>query len=182
MKAGRIPPWSLSVLTAAALIGFGLFELGPWARIIMDQRRTRAGITLISPRDSVVDVGGTRHPMMARDSVTLIIFADAHCGPCRRNAQAYHALSVWSASQGIASRLVLENEQETAAQFGRLAGDESSVLLTVPGTLAARFRIFATPTSILVDRHGVVLGRWQAGVPRHLELLNLMGRLKIDPS
>jgi hypothetical protein len=182
MPVGRLRQVSwgplLTVLLALTLLAYGYIQLGDPVESLVDQSYTRIGNTAVSASDSVRDVAGASHPLLARDSLTLLLMLDAHCAVCRRNANDYLALSEWSASQGIATRVIVPNEVATAAQFGRLAGREAAIMIASPDLFVGRFRIFATPSSVLVDRRGVIRGRWLAGVPRHLELLNVSARIR----
>jgi hypothetical protein len=167
----------LTGLTIAALGIFGFAEIGPPLQTMFEQSKTAVGQSSLGPGDSIVDVFDIPHPLLSRDSLTLILFLDAHCGPCRRDAQDYVALAVWSAAQRVATRLVVTNERSTAAQFGRLAGDERRIM--VASTMVFdRLQIPSTPSALLVDERGIVAGRWLGVVPHHLELLNLLGHMK----
>jgi hypothetical protein len=66
----------------------------------------------------------------------------------------------------------LSNDRQSAAQFGRLAGDAHAVRIT-SDSFYERLGITAFPSFVLVDHHGVSRSRWLgAGIPEHLQALN----------
>lgn len=157
---------------------YGLTQLNEPVGLLIAQSHTSVGLHAVTDADSVVDIAGTHHPMMAKDSATLLILLDAHCGACRMNATDYVELAHWSGTQQIAARLILDEEKRSAAQFGRLAGDESAIMMVPNELFVKRFNILSTPSVVLIDRAGVIRGRWLGGIPRHLEVLNVLGRIK----
>jgi hypothetical protein len=156
-----------TAFTVLVIVVYGIASIGEPIESIVDELHTRVGLQAVSETDTVVDVMGARHSVIGRDSMTLLLMVDSRCELMR-----------WSTLQGVASRLVVVNDSTSAVAFGRLAGDESAIMMAGYGLFVDRLRIFATPSSVLVDRHGIIRGRWLASVPRHLELLNLLVRLR----
>jgi len=177
-RSHRLVSALLSALTALAILLFGAVRLGSPIETLVDESHSQVGLRALTTVDSAVDVFGARHALVARDSLTLLVVLDVHCASCRRNAKDYLALTRWAATEGIASRLLVTNDRSSAAQFGRLAGNDSAVMIASEGLVLDRLRLVVSPSSLLVDSGGVIRGRWLAFVPRHLELLNLLGRLR----
>jgi hypothetical protein len=92
---------------------------------------------------------------------TLVVFARASCGACQ-NAQPF--LKQLVADLGSKSAVVLgSNGKEPAEEviYGRALGLPEAAVKVVPAGL----RVRSTPTLVLVDRQGQVLGAWEGVGP-----------------
>jgi hypothetical protein len=106
---------------------------------------------------------------------TLVLFAQASCGACQR-AEPY--LRDLVAHLNGRARVVMAspgNDHEYDLQYGRAIGLEDSDVQLVPG----RTRVKATPTLVVVNQRGGILGAWEGVGPeeRHAELTAAIDRL-----
>ena len=158
----------LNLLTAAVIVASGVAMLGRPIRALAVENRSRLGVRVVSPADSVSDVQGMVHPILARDSVTMLVFLDASCAQCRVDAGEYLRIQHWARLQGIAVRLLSPSRADALAldQSGR--GD---VFLVAPKDFSDRLGMHAHPSVLFLDTHGVVRGRRIAAVPTNWTIL-----------
>lgn len=173
---GRATRAAMNTGTVAVVLIGGLGILRVPVAYSIFAGHSSLGSRVLSAADSAFDVERHSHALLAVDSATLLVSLDATCGACRAHAAAFLSFAKWAASQGVASRLMLANDAEAAAQFGRLAGDVKPMLV-VPVAFYERLGILATPSVLLVDRTGKVWARW-VGVPPVLQVLNELGNMK----
>ncbi len=93
---------------------------------------------------------------------TLIVFARASCTACERAQPFLKDVVSRMNGKGAAVMAHPDGAPEDDRKFARSLGvSDDHVFLTTPG-----LRVRATPTMVLVDRQGKVLGAWEgAGKP-----------------
>ena len=136
-------------------------------------KRSELGVRAFTSADSAVDLLGGRHPILSKDSATFVLILDTDCGSCRIHATSYPTFAKWSNSQRAAVRLLVPNSRVKAAQFDRLAHGGNSILMA-DQAMYVRLGIAEVPTVLLVDRRGVVHGRWAGAVPVQLARLKAL--------
>lgn len=166
-----------NVATGAAVVGAGIFLLAQPIATLRHVRETRFGRIAATAADSIDDVQRARHPVLAPDSATILVFLDAACLECRMNAALYAEFATWASIQNGAVRILLPNDERAAAQFGRLAGADPAAVFAAPDW-HQRLGILQTPSFVLLDHGGKIRGRWLGQTPTHLALLNALGRFE----
>ncbi len=98
----------------------------------------------------------------ASSSHTLIVFARASCSACERAQPFLKDVVAHMGGHGSAVMAHPPGAPEDDQQFGRSLGvADDHIFMTTPG-----LRVRATPTMVLVDREGRVIGAWEgAGKP-----------------
>ncbi len=159
----------LNLLTAAIIVVSGVVLLGRPIRALAVESRSRLGAGVVSSADSVADVQGRLRPILARDSVTMLVFLDASCAQCQTNAGVYLGLRQWARLQGIAVRLLSPSRAEAMSldQSGR----DGDAFLVTSASFYDRLGMHAYPSTLLLDRHGVVRGRAIGAVPSKWTIL-----------
>ena len=165
-----------NVATIAAIIASGVYLIQGPASDLFYARRSRVGLQAATRSDSIFDIVGVIHPTLAADSTTLVFFMDANCAECRADARGFVGYARWAALQGAAVRLVLPNERHAAEQFAKLVGDFHAVM-NGSQDWTRRLGIRLTPSVILLDRKGLIRGRWLGHVPNQLSVLNALGKI-----
>jgi peroxiredoxin len=95
---------------------------------------------------------------------TVLLFARASCGACQQ-AQPFFKQLV-AGLKGRASVVLAgsDQEREDDATYGRALGLKDPSLLVAPAGLKVR----ATPTLVLINQRGEILGAWEGvGPPEH---------------
>src|SRR5262245_23715517 len=92
---------------------------------------------------------------------TVVLFARASCGACQ-NAQPFFKQLV-SGLKGRATVVLAggELEREDDAQYGRALGLKDAAIRVAPAGLKVR----ATPTLVLINQRGEILGAWEGVGP-----------------
>lgn len=152
-----------NLLAAGLIAAVALFVLAEPGWQFMISRRSRVGTTLGAMSLTPLLDGGPG-TLFAADTITFVIFLDAGCAACRRNAKTYVQFADWIARQGSSVRLVLCNQSEANAQFARLAGGSVHFSATTNEAYRAD-GILATPTTVLVDRGRTIVARWIGELP-----------------
>lgn len=142
--------------------------------------RSRVGLKVVRATDSAVTADGLRHPIASRDSVTLLLLSDAECGPCRDDIVSFVRFAGWASVQGMASRLLLPDDDTVLVPLVHEVGGRSVVMAISPEWFE-RLGIRRIPSVILVDRRGIVRGKWLGDLPPHLAILNVVGNMLRSP-
>jgi hypothetical protein len=120
---------------------------------------TVVGKTVVARGDSVSDLAGSRVPLIARDSFTLIVFVDALCAACRLHVREQVSWAAVRQSEGVAVRILLRNNARRTRQFARLAGNSRFLEISDSSTFDA-FHVTTVPSAALVAPSGKVAQQW----------------------
>jgi hypothetical protein len=150
----------LAVCTIAVVAGYML--AGPVWKLVLD-RRARPGVTM-GGAAPVRTLFGSTIPVRSDDSATFLLFLDAGCRACRRDARSYVIFARWAREHGAAIRLQLPNSDGAVRQFARLARDSTDFVMS-SWKFYNELGVTFIPSSILVDRRGLVVARWGFEVP-----------------
>jgi len=92
---------------------------------------------------------------------TVVLFARSSCGACQ-NAQPFFKQLV-GGLKGRATVVLAggEEERDADAQFGRAIGLKDPAIRVAPAGLKVR----ATPTLVLINQRGEILGAWEGVGP-----------------
>ncbi len=115
--------------------------------------------------DSLPDVRGTMHPVLASGQATLVLFVDAHCGACRLRVGEYRWLQKQADTLVAVARVILLNDLSVAAQFERLLDLDVRVMLDEDALYFRKFEITTVPTLIVFGSDGTVIRRWSPWEP-----------------
>jgi thiol-disulfide isomerase/thioredoxin len=92
-----------------------------------------------------------------RGQVVYLDFWASWCAPCRQSFPWMRAMQQTYQRQGLTVIAVnLDRDRSDAEQFLRRYPSGFTVQFDPQGTLAERFQVAGMPTSVLIDRHGVV--------------------------
>ena len=160
----------LNATTAIVILACGSALLAGPLRSLRDSRRARIGLQVVTPADSITDMRGVAHPLLGRDSLTMLVFADATCAGCRHNVKSYVAVGKYAALQGVAFRL-LSAERSAATPLDSGGNTENAFMVSGRG-LFERLGMHAFPSTLFIDRTGVVRGRLIGTVAPELRILN----------
>jgi hypothetical protein len=92
---------------------------------------------------------------------TIVLFARASCGACQTAQPFFKQLA-----SGLKGRAVVvlaggEEERDADAEFGRAIGLKDPAIRVAPAGLKVR----ATPTLVLINQRGEILGAWEGVGP-----------------
>jgi thiol-disulfide isomerase/thioredoxin len=94
-----------------------------------------------------------------RGRVVLLNFWATWCAPCREEMPALDTLARELGTQGLT--VVGVNYKESKSQidaFVREGGLGFTMLLDADGSVTERYRVFALPVTVVVDRRGMLVG------------------------
>jgi thiol-disulfide isomerase/thioredoxin len=93
---------------------------------------------------------------------TILVFWAAWCGPCRKEQPGLNALAAKYTGQDIRFLGVdlLDHDRALARAFVAEFNVTYSSLYDSSGSLAAAYEVDAPPSFVLVDQHGIVVGRY----------------------
>ena len=142
--------------TVMMIVGIGAGLLKGPVRRLAESRRASIGAHVVTARDSAVDNRGVSHALLARDSLTVLVFFDATCTRCVTRAKAYAALVPalvqWAVLQGVAVRL-LSPDSGTSVRYGIASGSDGA-FMTAGQPLYARLGMSVIPSALFVDSTG----------------------------
>jgi len=97
-----------------------------------------------------------------RQSKTVLVFWAAWCGPCRKEQPGLNTLARRYAGQGVTFYGVdlLDHDRALARAFVAEFNVPYNSLYDDSGRLAAAYEIDSPPSFVLVDQHGIVVGRY----------------------
>jgi len=145
-----------------------------WPRVTsaLGIERTAPAPALAYAAGSTIDTPEAWH----RDaSYTLVLFARASCGACQTAAPYLQTLVARVRETGVVVLAGSESAREEDAGYARSLGLTDAEFRVTP----AGVRVRVTPTLVLVNRQGRVLGSWegvgredrQASITREIETL-----------
>ena len=120
----------------------------------------RAKVPEAAPDFELADLAG-RPVRLAdfRGRVVFLNFWATWCGPCREEFPAMAALARELGDQGLVILAVnFQEDPEPVAAFAREFQVPFAVLLDPSGEVGQRYRVQALPTTVLVDRQGMLAG------------------------
>lgn len=108
-------------------------------------------------------------------SKTVLVFWAAWCGPCRKEQPGLNALAARYAGQGIKFYGVdmLDHDRALARAFYAEFNVPYPSLYDDAGRLTAAYEVDSPPSFVLVDRKGIVVGRYP-GEASQAQLANLI--------
>jgi peroxiredoxin len=93
-----------------------------------------------------------------KGQVVLLNFWAVWCGPCRTEFPVIQQVYERYKTQGFVVLAVnIQESEERIAEFANETGLTFPVLLDRRGQVSARYRVRGLPTSLLVDREGMIL-------------------------
>lgn len=168
-------PRLLNAATVVAVVALGILLLARPLRRLAESRRARIGSHAVTSGDSATDLHGMAHPLIAHDSLTLLLFLDTTCTACVARATSLVALAHWAGLQRIAVRALTPASAATS-RFARAGGTETP-FMTTNRALYARLGIVNIPSALYVDSTGV-RGRFIGGIPIELQVLRVLDALE----
>jgi peroxiredoxin len=120
-------------------------------------------IGAVAPEFSLAGLDGravTLAALRARRRPVLLVFSDAHCGPCRELAP---QLAEWQREH--AETLTIAVVERGHAQGGSDGHGRADLLLEEGDEVAAAYRAIGTPSAIRVDIDGRIASRPAEGAP-----------------
>jgi len=115
-----------------------------------------------APRLSGPTLDGTALTVDFQQSKTVLVFWAAWCGPCRQEQPGLNTLAAGYAAQGIRFYGVdmLDHDRALARAFVAEFKVSYPSLYDESGSLTAAYEVDSPPAFVLVDQHGVVVGRY----------------------
>ncbi len=166
-----------NIITACVVSLLALSMLKRPLQRLARARRAAIGVRLVTRTDRATDVNGLAHSLIATDSATLLIMLDAADANSRLGTRVFPTFAHWAQLQGVASRMLVPNDSLVFAQFARLASGGATILRSTP-VWYDHLGITEVPTFLLLDRSGAIRGRWSGQTPKHLEILNLLAKMR----
>jgi thiol-disulfide isomerase/thioredoxin len=152
--------------------------------LLGNQVLAAGGLRRLEPIDppalSLNDLGGTPHTLAAyRGKVVLVNFWATWCPPCRREMPSMQRLKEKMTGQDFVILGIDSAEpRDDVTAFLETVRVDFPILLDPESAATKRWKVYALPTSFLIDRHGKVRyslagpAEWDEGEAiRHIELL-----------
>jgi thiol-disulfide isomerase/thioredoxin len=116
----------------------------------------------VAPRLSGETLDGQALTVDFTASKTVLVFWAAWCGPCRKEQPWLNALAGKYADQGVQFLGVdmLDHDRALARAFYAEFKVPYPSLYDDPGSLTAAYEVDSPPSFVLVDRRGIVVGRY----------------------
>jgi len=145
---------SLVFIISLCTITTGLAQTAPWD--IEKLPSTKA------PDFSLPDLkGATTTAATFRDQVLLINFWATWCGPCREEMPALDRLQKQFAGKGLAViGISVDSELGVVKEFIKDAKTQFPILHDPSMKCQDEYKVFAYPTTFLVDRKGIIQKYW----------------------
>ena len=136
-----------------------------------------------APRLAGETLDGSALSVDFKASSTVLVFWAAWCGPCRKEQPGLNALAAKYASDGITFYGVdmLDHDRALARAFYTEFTVPYPSLYDASGSLTAAYEVDAPPSFVLVDRRGIVVGRYP-GEASPAQLANLIDQKLITSS
>jgi len=161
---GRWPLLVLVVLLAGCSLQPDVSQAAPNGRV-----------GTAAPRLSGQTLDGSALTVDFKASSAVLVFWAAWCGPCRKEQPGLNALAARYAGQGIRFYGVdmLDHDKALARAFSAEFNVVYPSLYDASGSLTAAYEIDSPPSFVLVDRRGIVVGRYP-GEASQAQLGNLI--------
>ncbi len=130
--------------------------------VMLSAQAMASGFKKLDPQDPpplmLPDMQGRKHAIEDyKGRVVLVNFWAAWCPPCRREMPSMQRLKVKMTGRPFAILAVDSAEpREDVAEFLEAMKVDFTVLLDTSGAATRRWKVYALPTSFLVDREGRV--------------------------
>ena len=168
--------WSNVVLgTVLAFVAY--VSLRAPVRKLTRASRSQLGAQMLLAGDSAGSLDGRRHPLLSPVGLTIVAMIDPEDSTTRAHAAAVASFLEWTRLQGMSPQLVVAINRGAAAAFGRDAGIHDQLRLA-DSSLVRRWSLTALPVVMILDSAGRVQARWLGMIPRHLDMLNVLGKLE----
>ena len=107
-----------------------------------------------------------------RGTVILLNFWASWCGPCRKSLPALDALQKEIGSQQFEVVAVnLDVTRQEALEFLKQYPVSYTVLRDGSGGISRKYDLVGLPSSVLIDRTGIIVSSFQGFHPSHIEKL-----------
>ncbi len=128
----------------------------------VSQAAPHGRVGTVAPRLSGETLDGAALAVDFKASKTVLVFWAAWCGPCRKEQPGLNALAAKYASQGVQFLGVdmLDHDRALARAFYAEFKVPYPSLYDDAGSLTAAYEVDSPPSFVLVDRRGIVVGRY----------------------
>jgi len=144
-------------------LGIGLLLLaGCTLQPDVSQAAPHARVGAVAPQLSGATLDGAALAVDFKASRTVVVFWAAWCGPCRKEQPGLNALAAKYASQGVQFVGVdmLDHDRALARAFYAEFKVPYPSLYDDAGSLTAAYEVDSPPSFVLIDRKGIVVGRY----------------------
>jgi thiol-disulfide isomerase/thioredoxin len=149
----------------------------------VSQAAPNGRVGTVAPRLSGETLDGSSRSVDFKASSTVLVFWAAWCGPCRKEQPGLNALAAKYAGDGVKFYGVdmLDHDRALARAFYAEFSVPYPSLYDASGSLTAAYEVDAPPSFVLVDRHGIVVGRYP-GEASQAQLASLIDQKLITSS
>ncbi|MDR3565645.1 MAG: TlpA disulfide reductase family protein [Negativicutes bacterium] len=154
------------VVGLVVVVALGLWFIAtPRTEVPVKPPATETGVATgkVAPHFSLTDLSGKTVPVGAAGRVTILNFWATWCPPCREEMPQLQQFV--QKNPGVAFYAI--NIQEPAAKVGAFLEQNHfsmPVLLDSDGAVATTYRVNAIPTTVILDKDGVIRFRKAGGV------------------
>ena len=167
---------------------------GPWLFLILllagcslqpdvSQAAPNGRVGTVAPRLSGETLEGAGLAVDFKASNTVLVFWAAWCGPCRKEQPGLNTLAARYAGQGVRFYGVdmLDHDRALARAFYAEFNVPYPSFYDDAGSLTAAYEVDSPPSFVLVDRRGIVVGRYP-GEASQAQLANLIDQKLVTSS
>jgi thiol-disulfide isomerase/thioredoxin len=141
--------------------------LGAWALALgvfyvtrTVQAAPQPGERMLDARKTARSVNGGELPLLARDSMVVVLAATSECAACRTGVPEYRELQTRLKAEGVAFRVIVGSDSLAARQFSRLLPDPGAVTWDPGQKLFRGMGVLHVPSLYLVAADGRLLKGW----------------------
>jgi peroxiredoxin len=113
-----------------------------------------------APDFSLSDLNNQKYHLkevVGKNQVTLVNFWATWCGPCRAEIpELIRFYGRYSRQKVALLALNLQEKPANVRKFAQNAGMDFPVLLDVAGKIAGAYKVYAIPTTWIIDRNGII--------------------------